>query len=105
MIGGMKFYEQSTYLPTQAIVIANLIKCDMSYRTGRSTSHTVVECADVDLVKARNPEIDWTVAHIPYVAVSYRTAAGQQTMSVERLSKLERTSATVGEEIPILQSR
>src|SRR5262245_33883553 len=83
LVGGMKFYQQSTYIKTDATVLALTIKCDMSYRTGKSTSsHTVVECSDVNKVKARYPEVNWTVDRVQYVDVVYATPEGRQMRSL-----------------------
>ena len=106
VVGGMKYYEHSTYAPTQATVLALSTKCEMAYKTSRYRSNErVVDCSEVADVKARYPEIDWTVTRVPFVDLSYTTPSGQPIRATARLGKLERTTAIVGEQIPILQSR
>src|SRR5262245_11536370 len=93
LVGGMKFYEQSTYAPTQATVLALSTKCEMSYRTSKfSKTERVVECSEVANVKARFPEVNWSVSRVPFVELSYATPAGQGIRATARLGKLERSS-------------
>jgi len=103
--GGLKVYEHANYLPTEATVTAHMLKCDMSYRSGRFRSvHRVVECSDVAAVKAQSPGENWRVSYIPYVEVAYATPAGQPVRSVVSLGRLGRSTAAVGEKISILES-
>src|SRR5262245_35635321 len=106
VVGGMKFYQHSIYARTPGTVLALMIKCDMSYRTGRhSTNHSVVECSEVNNVKARYPEVSWTVDHVQYVDVAYVSPDGRPMHAVVPLSRLEQKSANVGGQIPLLVSR
>src|ERR1700710_2829621 len=97
LVGGMKFYEHSTYRATQALVLGTTIKCEMSYKTGRSRTEHVVECNDVNTVKARYPDVDWRVAPVTFVQIGYRLEDGRAMTATVRLGKLELESVTVGE--------
>jgi hypothetical protein len=106
IIGGLKIYEHSTYVPTEATVVAVSTKCEMTFRTGRwSRTERTVDCAEVAGVKARTPEVDWTVNRVTFVEIAFQAESGETVRKTERLGKLERTSAAPGDKIPILRSR
>jgi hypothetical protein len=106
LIGGLKFYEHMSYVATTAKVVSVSVKCEMSYKTGRrSTNERIAECGEVESIKRRYPEVDWSVDHVTFVAVEYAVDSGLRMTTTVRLGKLERAEATVGETIQILRSR
>lgn len=106
LIGGFKIYEQSTYVPVVATVAAVSVKCNMSYRTGRrSRTERTVDCAEVAGVKARTPEVNWSVNRVTFVEIAFQAETGQTVHKTLRLGTLERTAAAPGDKIPILRSR
>jgi hypothetical protein len=105
VVGGRKIFEHLTYVPAQATVVALSAKCDMSYRTGRwSRTEQTVDCAQVPVVKARTPDVDWTVNRVIFVDLAYRAESGQSMTATARLGKLGRTKVAPGEKIQILRS-
>jgi hypothetical protein len=106
VIGCTKISEHSSYIPVEATVVAVSTKCNMSYRTGRRSRHErTVDCGDVAGVKARTPEVDWTVDRVTFVDLAFQAETGQTVTKSVRLGTLERTTAAPGEKVPILRSR
>lgn len=104
IVGGLKFYEHQTFIPTQARVVGTSTKCEMSYRLGgRQTVESIIECVDVARFKARYSDDDWKVREIPFVDLVY-SVDGRIVRATARLGKLELTRASVGETITVLRS-
>src|SRR5262245_42892471 len=56
LIGGLKFYEHVSYIPTPATVAGTVTRCEMSNRlAGRSITETIIDCSAVDRFKAQHP--------------------------------------------------
>ncbi len=99
---GQRVYEQFTYLPAVGKVLGVTEKCDMSYRENRFSRPTrLVECAEVAAIKARDPRIDWHVYRSPFVSLVYMLD-GKPVRATVRLAALARSSARLGDTIPIL---
>jgi hypothetical protein len=86
LVTGLKYYEQQTYITTRANVTGIAIRCEAGYPSGRKqTFPTVVDCADVARLKARQPGADWVVTHVTLVHLAYRIEGGRTMTATARL--------------------
>jgi hypothetical protein len=105
VVGGMKSYEHLTYVPTQATVVGLSVKCEMSYKVGRTTfNEGLIECDQVAQFKSRSPDTDWIVNRVTFVTVEYVIDGGLRVTATARSGKLELTNPRTGETVPILRS-
>ena len=104
LAGGLKFREHATYVPTQAKVVGLFTRCEMSYRVSRQQETSrMVDCRDVDRVKAGSPEVEWKVSRVAFVDLAYAVDGRAMRTTVQR-GKLQRDTVAMGETIPVLRS-
>jgi hypothetical protein len=104
LLVGTKIYQQTTYVPVDARVLARSVLCEMSYATGRhSRTERIVPCAQVASVKAKLPEIDWAVRQVDFASIAYLIGREERVVTVG-LGDLGGRNVVVGQTIAILHS-
>ncbi|MCW2308366.1 DUF3592 domain-containing protein [Rhodobium gokarnense] len=90
-------------LPTAtATVQAVTVKCAMSYKVGKyDRKKSVVDCGEVGAIKAKAPDLNWTVRQVSFATLVYRPGGGKLVIDDFALTALHRDSVAVGEKLTV----
>ena len=105
LIIGLEIYRQINDQRTEAQIVAVRTMCEMEWRVSRRRSREIdVPCAEVPLVRAANPSIDYEVKEFEQAAIRFVARDGSPQLVAVRASKVDAEGAHVGDLIPITYS-
>ena len=105
LVTGTSVYHDFTYARADAVVTGRSALCEASYYSGRySKTRRILPCVEVPSLKAKFPEVTWSVEQVVVVSLSYPVGVERQNATI-KLSELGgHRDVAVGQSLAILYS-